>query len=162
MVSTRDFEALCGGSIPPPATNRKTMNYKKTTVDGKLIDEHRAIVERHLGRKLAKGEVVHHINGNRRDNRIENLAVMSASDHARLHAKKQDLSKFVSACAKWHKENRETKCRAVDCFTRDGVFVKRYLSIRDVEADGFKNEHVCNCCRGLRKSHGGYVWKYAA
>lgn len=48
--------------------------------------QHVVIVEQHLGRKLAKGEVVHHINGDKLDNRIENLKVMTASEHSRMHA----------------------------------------------------------------------------
>ena len=47
--------------------------------------EHRVIVEKSLGRKLSFNEVVHHLNHNRKDNRLENLQVMLRSEHTRLH-----------------------------------------------------------------------------
>ena len=48
--------------------------------------EHVVIMEQHIGRRLKSGEVVHHINGVTPDNRIENLALMTSSEHSRLHA----------------------------------------------------------------------------
>lgn len=47
--------------------------------------ERRLAVERHRGRPLGRDEVVHHINGDPSDNRFENLQVMTADEHKRLH-----------------------------------------------------------------------------
>src|SRR3990167_7916295 len=49
------------------------------------ILEHRKVMEDHLGRKLTRSEVVHHINGNNSDNRLANLELTTYSEDIRRH-----------------------------------------------------------------------------
>jgi len=57
---------------------QRTEPYKKNL-------QHRIIMEKHLGRKLKRLEIVHHIDFDKTNNSLDNLMVMSIGDHNRLH-----------------------------------------------------------------------------
>ena len=65
--------------------------YRLISVMGEQRLEHRYIWEKDNG-QIPEGFQVHHINGDKLDNRIENMQVMSNSDHQKLHFK-QNITK---------------------------------------------------------------------
>ena len=59
--------------------------YVSIRVDGRDVLEHRHVMAEVLGRALRSDEHVHHINGDKQDNRPANLVVLSVADHAKRH-----------------------------------------------------------------------------
>ena len=57
---------------------------------GKFV--HKVVMELWLGRELDGDECVHHIDGDKTNNNIDNLALMTASGHAKLHRFQDELS----------------------------------------------------------------------
>ena len=78
-----------------PEVREKLRNAHLGTGEGKSYTKtygkhtHRLVAEEKLCRPLKKGEIVHHIDGNKRNNEPSNLMVMTQAEHCRLHFKKE-------------------------------------------------------------------------
>ena len=73
-------------------------NHPRASAYGNYVFSHILVMERYLGRYLqwfgaddSRTEVVHHINGVKTDNRIENLMLMSVAEHVRLHDRQRRM-----------------------------------------------------------------------
>jgi hypothetical protein len=69
--------------------------YKTKRVGKKRVSLHRWMMEKHIGRPLLPNEYVHHINHDKRDNRIENMCIESPQSHSEHHNQKHAK---VSTC----------------------------------------------------------------
>lgn len=92
------------GELEKISTIKK--KYKNKGVgNGKIKLEHRLIMEEYIGRELAKDEIVHHIDGNKFNNDISNLQILTRSEHMKLH---MNMRKEQNAMR--NRETVEKKC----------------------------------------------------
>lgn len=90
---------------------------------------HRALMENKLGRLLTSDEVVHHKDGNKKNNDISNLELMDRRSHARLHMLEQGERMCVLRCPNcykiFEKSHRASFKKQLNTF---GVFCSRSCS----------------------------------
>ncbi|GAH63317.1 unnamed protein product, partial [marine sediment metagenome] len=73
------------------------------------VKQHRWVMEQYLGRLLSPREIVHHINGDRTDNRIENLEIKTNGQHTKYHNERRVYHNAKYTITDEERENRRTR-----------------------------------------------------
>lgn len=71
--------------------------YKRLRRNGRLIDEHRWVWQQAHG-PIPEGYEIHHKNGKKRDNRLENLVLMEIGKHRSMHARRPPRLCAIDGC----------------------------------------------------------------
>lgn len=141
--------------------DEKTGYYLNSTIRKRL---HRYVWEKEVG-TIPKGCHIHHVNGNKADNRIENLAVLTASGHQRMHgqeierkerARKNLEEKVRPAAVAWHKSEAGRKWHSQQSKGRKPPRIEKTCAVCGELFMGTKPQRFCsNACKAkFRRDNG--------
>ena len=106
-------------------------------------------------------QTVDHIDGNKRNNSVDNLQWLSRRDNVRKYHREQGHRLFETPRVKGRVKGESKRIR-VNQFTRSGELVNTFISFMDAERKtGVRYGNISMCVNGHKPSAGGYVWRKA-
>lgn len=121
---------------------------------------HRLVAESFVENPL-KENCVNHKDFNPKNNTAENLEWVSYRGNVRYSLERGRYERTAEWRSKLKKTLDERMGRSVigrNKTTGEEIF---FNALNDVRDFGFNPSCVCNCCKGIRKTHKGFEWKYA-
>ena len=112
---------------------------------------------------------VHHRDGNKLNNNLSNLVLLSPAEHAHIETKLGTRKGFQTMSSarhsevmkdSWSKGKMDRQYKPVYSTDTKGVFMKNYKSIKEASSDGFSAKGITQNLIGKSASSGGLVWHY--
>lgn len=148
--------------ILKPAISNKGYYLVALSNKGKLhtYSIHKLVME-HFNRCAFDYEVINHKDHNKLNNKLENLEYITQQENVK-DAYDSGLCENARQQAKYNvlKASEEKKIK-INQYDIQGNFIKQWEYIRQIQKElGINNANIVRCCKGKRKSAGGYIWKY--
>lgn len=130
----------------------------------KTIRIHQVVAETFIG-EIPKGYHVHHKDGNKQNNRVQNLEIIHPKQH-----KLETIKQHPDFCKGMNEYNKYQRPRHIQQYDLEGHFIAEYANCKIAsELTGVCARNILqvadkkpfNVKGSVRKQAGGYVWKFA-
>ena len=116
----------------------------------KLLSVHRLVAQAFIDNPNNLPQV-NHIDGNKQNNKVENLEWCTAKENG-IHAYKTGLIKAKLG-------EQHSNCKKIIQYDLQGNSIKEWKYIDEAQKQ-LKINNICKCCQGKQKTAGGYIWRY--
>ena len=125
---------------------------------------HRLVAEHFIG-EIPKGYHVHHKDGNKQNNRVDNLEIIPPKEHT-----KESMKQRPDYCKGMNEYNQYIRPRHIQQYDLEGHFIAEYANCKIAsELTGVCRRNILqvadkqpfNSKGSIRKQAGGYIWKFA-
>ena len=107
---------------------------------------HRLVAQAFIPNLYNKPQV-NHLDENKKNNCVENLEWSTAKENSNFGTRNERMGYSLS--------------KPILQYSKSGDFIREWKSAAEVERVlGINNSDIIQCCKGRRKSSGGFIWKY--
>lgn len=164
-----DYEVSSLGRIRNKKTNNilkgldNGLGYKRVslahpTKKKKFMYIHRIVADAFIPNKSNK-PCINHIDNNPNNNAVDNLEWCTHQENTDWMIKQGRNKRTKKWLDRLHKTQEKQKKPVISVNINTGE-IKKYSGVNDVRKYGFDPSCVCYCCKGKRKKHKGYYWRY--